>query len=582
MLDVKNLLQKRHPQFCANYPRLAKLVIGALRKLFHEKQLQQFECDHPHLSGFDFVEQALDYFNFVYRLPDIEGQRIPARGKVVIVANHPIGSLDSLALLKIVSKVRPDVKIVANKLLAIVKPLTPLLLLVDNMDGKTTRKQLGAIHQHLENHGALIIFPAGEVSRFGRKGIRDGQWHSGFLRIASAARAPVLPMFVGGRNSSFFYLLSWLALPLSTLWLVREMFKQRGQRIDIRIGDAISFRSYQKITVPLKEKVNLFQRHLYLIGQDHTDQSRIGKDRAGIFTGEIAVAQPENRQQLRTEIHRCHRLGETSDNKHIYLYHYSQTDSCIMREIGRLRELSFRAVEEGSGQDRDLDDFDRHYQHLILWDEAEAEIAGAYRFCDTTSGHALYTQTLFQFDSGMRPYLAQGLELGRSFVQPKYWGKRSLNYLWFGIGAFLRENPQYRYLFGSVSLSAAYPRPALETLVHFYQQHFPPQQAIAAPVDAFSISPTRRKALAQRFPGNDYRAEFRRLKRELANMGLSVPTLYKQYTEACEPEGVQFVGFNIDPAFADCIDGLMIIDLSRIKAEKRVRYLEPEPTQRAG
>lgn len=563
MLDVEHFIQERYPQFLTKPPLLRKPLLGALRRLFHERELQQFEASYPHLKGFDFVEQVLDYFDFSYRLRDRESRRIPTRGKIVIVANHPIGSLDGLALLKLVREVRPDVKVVANELLTAVKPLEKLLLPVDNMGGSTTRKNLRNIQQYLDNDGALIIFPAGEVSRFGAKGIRDGHWNTGFLRIASAARAPILPVFVDGRNSSFFYALSFLARPLSTLWLVREMFKQTRRCVDVRIGEVVNYSAYGKLDVPLKEKACLFRRHLY----------RVGHGRKGIFASESAIAHPEKRAPLRTEIRACQLLGETADNKQIYLYH-READSCVMREIGRLRELSFRAVAEGSGLYRDIDPYDQHYQHLILWDDEEREIVGAYRLCEAGTGHRLYTQTLFDFKPAMRGYLTQGLELGRSFVQPRYWGKRSLEYLWYGIGAFLRENPQYRYLFGPVSLSGGYPQPALEMLVYFYQQHFPSLQQLSVAKNSFVIAPERRAELARLFPGSHYRDEFTQLKSALTHMNLSVPTLYKQYSELCDPGGIQFAGFNIDPAFTNCVDGLVIVDTARIKAGKRSRYID--------
>lgn len=562
MLDVESFVQERYPRFLAERPLLAKPLITALRLLFHEKEIRQFAASYPHLKGIDFVEQVLDYFDFSCRLRDRERQYIPTRGRVVIVANHPIGSLDGLALLKLVREIRPDVKVVANDVLTAIEPLGDLLLPVDNMGGETPRENLRAIRAFIEQEGALILFPAGEVSRFGAKGVRDGKWRTGFLRIASATRAPILPVYVDGRNSAFFYALSFLARPLSTLWLVREMFKQAKRCIDVRIGQPIDFRCYQRIDIPPKEKAKLFRRHLY----------RIGSDRPGLFSGETAIAQPENRQQLRAELRTCDNLGATADAKEIYLYHH-RGDSAVMREIGRLRELAFRAVEEGSGQRRDIDGFDPHYQHLVLWDEREWEIAGAYRFCPAGTELPLYTATLFEFTAGMSPYLAQGLELGRSFVQPGYWGKRSLDYLWYGIGAYLRQNPRHRYLFGPVSLSGAYPRSALELLVHFYQSHFPALQTLARPRNPFVIPPQRRAQLDAAYPGTCYREEFPRLKRELAEMNLSVPTLYKQYAELCEPGGVQFAGFNIDTAFGNCVDGLVIVDLARLKVARRERYI---------
>jgi len=169
----------------------------------------------------------------------------------------------------------------------------------------------------------------------------------------------------------------------------------------------------------------------------------------------------------------------------------------------------------------------------------------------------------------MQPYFEQGLELGRSFVQPQYWGKRSLDYLWYGIGAFLKNNPQYKYLFGPVSLSNSYPQAAKDLMVQFYQSHFGQNDSLANAKTPCSLSPE----LKDVFPGQDYKAEFTRLKHLLANMGVSVPTLYKQYSELCDAGGVHFLSFNIDPDFNDCIDGLVLTDVSKLKAKKYQRYI---------
>lgn len=568
MLNIEAFLHDRYPDFCARRPHLARPLTRALRLLCHEGEFQQFAATYPHLRGFDFVEQVLDYFQFSFATRDKERERIPARGRVMIVANHPIGSLDGLALLKLVRQVRPDVKVVANEILSAVEPLAPLLLPVDNMNGATPRRNLEAILQHLKDDGALIVFPAGEVSRLGTKGVRDGRWQPGFLRIASACNAPILPVFVDGRNSAFFYALSFLARPISTLWLVREMFKHAKNCVDIRIGQPVPLDNYQRVAVSPREKAQLFRRHVY----------RLGQDKDGVFATEAAIAHPENRATLRDEVRRCELLGETSDGKQIYLYRY-QPDSSIMREIGRLREMSFRAVGEGTGQRRDTDRYDQHYFQLILWDDRDLEIAGAYRFCDARdipsqhSRDSLYSATLFNLNAASDPYLARGLELGRSFVQPRYWGKRSLDYLWFGIGAFLRKHPEYRYLFGPVSISNSYPRQALDKLVYFYSVHFPDPDGLATPVLPYTLSPQRRAELAALFPGQDYRTEFALLKNLFSHMNLTVPTLYKQYSETFAQEGVRFAGFNVDPAFGDCVDGLILVDLEKIKAKKRERYM---------
>jgi putative hemolysin len=568
MINVEHFIDARFPELYLRRPLFFKTLAAVLKQIFHESEFQQFEQQYPHLSGFDFVEQVLQYFDFSYSLVNTERERILLQGRLVVIANHPIGSLDGLALLKLVGEVRKDVKVVANEVLSSLKPLHALLLPVDNMGGKTARSNLKAIHEHLENEGVVIIFPAGEVSRFGGKGVRDGKWNSGFLKIASSTRSPILPIYVDGRNSILFYSLSFLAKPLSTLWLINEMFKQSSRTINVRIGTAIRYENYHPVGYDFKHRTDLFKRHVY----------RLQKRRNVIFSDLPAIAHPEDRKALRQEINACALLGKTHDGMQIRLYHY-QTDSHVMREIGRLREISFRAVGEGSGHRRDVDRFDAHYEHIVLWDDAELEIVGSYRIASAAQvmqQHGitgLYSATLFDYHDAMAPVLEHGLELGRSFVQPRYWGKRSLDYLWFGIGAYLRQHPEIRYLFGPVSISADYDEAAKAALIHLYSHYFRSPVPLATAKTCFNAVHAN-YVPPYDFSGDDYKADFLRLKEFLATKKLSVPMLYKQYIEVYEANGIQFADFNVDPDFSNCVDGLVIADLSRLKPKKRERYID--------
>jgi hypothetical protein len=185
----------------------------------------------------------------------------------------------------------------------------------------------------------------------------------------------------------------------------------------------------------------------------------------------------------------------------------------------------------------------------------------------------LYTASLFQYSATMQDYLAQGLELGRSFVQPKYWGKRSLDYLWFGIGAYLKLNPHIRYLFGGVSISNQYPKAARDLLVYFYSLYFAVEDGKAQANNPYQLDYQTFAQMDDLFDGNNYQEDFVQLKCLLANMGLTVPTLYKQYSELTENGGVEFLCFGIDPDFANCLDGLVLVDMTKLKAQKRQRYL---------
>ncbi len=538
-----------------------------LRLLLNEKEFQQFNQRYRHLKGLDMVEQVLEYLDVRCEMSERDLEQIPSQGPVVIVANHPLGTVDGMALLHAVSQVRRDVKIVTNRLLNCLESLRSLMVHVDNMGNRTNRSQVAQMQEQLENQGVLIFFPAGEVSRFGSKGIKDGKWSHGFIRLAARYRAPVVPIHVSGRNSSLFYLTSMVYQPLSMLLLVREMFRHRGTRLKLKIGARIPYASWHDGHTPAKELAARFRRHLY----------RLASGKSALFQTEPAIARAEDRAVLKRALAECEVLGKLPDGKVIYLYRRNGEDYVpILRELGRLREIAFRAVGEGSGKRRDLDDYDDDYYHLILWDAEALDIVGAYRFLPTAQQlerkgvDGIYSQSLFHYDHQMHPVLMQGIELGRSFIQPAYWGKRGLDYLWMGIGAYLAKYPQYRYLFGPVSISGGLPLAARDLLVAFYRLYFAPSLPLATSRRPY---PASLPSVLAQFTGDNYQEDLKRLKRLLSNLGTSIPPLYKQYSELCEPGGVQFIDFGSDPDFNHCIDGLVLVDLTQLKTSRYERYI---------
>jgi putative hemolysin len=492
---------------------------------------------------------------------------IPSSGRVVIVANPPLGALDGLALLKLIGEIRRDVRIVANDVLSNFEQLDSLFLPVDNLGKGTRKNDIERIISSLQNEEAVIVFPAGEVSRAGMTGIKDGKWNSGFLRFARKANAPVLPVYLGGKNSPLFYGMSYINKSLSALLLAREMFNKQSVIIPIRIGQAIPYSHIDAVPVSTAEKTKLLRKHLY----------RIAKRKSPLFITEKTIAPPQDRRVLKQELKSSELLGETADGKKIYLFDY-RPDSAVMQEVGRLREVSFRCVGEGTGENKDLDKYDHYYRHLILWDEEDLEIAGAYRLAEAhklihDSESPLYSETLFQYSEAMQPYFEQGIELGRSFVQPRYWGRRSLDYLWYGIGAYLKKHPEVRYMFGPVSLSNSYPKPAKDMLVWFYQHYFGASHQLAKANMPYKLSNEETDSLHTLFSGNDYKSDFKILKEQLDYLGVSVPTLYKQYSELCSSGGVCFMDFGIDADFNYCVDGIVMVDMHFVKAKKYQRYV---------
>ncbi|WP_285128596.1 lysophospholipid acyltransferase family protein [Leclercia adecarboxylata] len=535
-----------------------------LKKLFHEEEFRQFAADHRHLKGLDMVEQVLDHLDILCTLPAHDLEQIPAHGPLIVMANHPTGTLDGLALLYAVSRVRRDVKVVTNRMLTHLEPLSSLFIPVDNMGGRTAKSSFTLMEQHLQNAGVLIFFPAGEVSRPTRTGIRDKKWHPGFIKLAGKFRAPLLPVSIQARNSLLFYASTLLSPNLSMLLLMQQMFRRRHSRLPVKIGQQIGWSHWFSPTLSPREMAERCRQHVL----------RLGKGLPGVFKTESAIARAEDRATLKRELAQAECLGTTADGKTIYLWQRNgQEDVPILRELGRLREIAFRAVGEGSGKRRDTDSYDDDYLHLILWDNEDLEIVGAYRFIPTAmrEPEALYSYSLFHYDDKMQDILEHGIELGRSFIQPRYWGRRGLDYLWSGIGAYLARYPHYRYLFGPVSISGGLPPAARDLLVAFYRLWFPASHPLAASRRPYPASLP--EVLAQ-FSGEDYVEDLTRLKSLLGNLGCGIPPLYKQYSELCEPGGVQFIDFGSDPAFNNCVDGLVLVDLCYLKANRYQRYIE--------
>lgn len=562
MLNVHRVISTRYPSFLEKTPKpIYRSFVGFLMKILHQKDINEFLKKHQNNNAFSFIEELFSFLDFDYYVGANQKINIPTSGRVVIIANHPLGALDSLALIQMVSEVRKDVKIVANDILLAFDPLKEILLPVDSMGKKTNKNAVKRIYSALENDEAVILFPAGEVSRAGLLGIKDGEWNDGFYRFASKLNAPILPIFIKAKNSWLFYTISSIFKPLSALLLVHEIFKKRSKSIQFTIGEIIDLHSAKLEGILPKSRTKLFRKHLL----------KIGKGKEGIIATQSPIAHPEARQIIRSELKKQELLGQTKDSKMIYLCGYSENSS-LMREIGRLREVSFRKVGEGSGSKRDLDRYDKYYKHLVLWDDEMLEVVGSYRIgeCDFISDKDdLYSSTLFAYTKEFEPYLVNSIELGRSFVQPKYWGSRALDYLWQGIGAYLKSRPNIRYMFGPVSISNTIVNAAKEQIVALYLKHFGEERCLVKAKIPFRVSPFKLLPDATK----SYEEDFIDVKEQLACMNSAIPTLYKQYSDLCEEGGVKFLDFNIDPEFNHCVDGFILVDISKIKEKKRIRYM---------
>jgi putative hemolysin len=566
MLRIEQTLADRLP-WLAQYPGIRRPMAGMLGRLADEDGFNRVLERVGASEGLDFVERVLDVLGTSYHVNQRERENIPVDGALLVVANHPLGMQDALALLQLVSSVRSDVRILGNDWLAVVPQLRKLLLPVD-VFGNGATSRLRGIYRALDNGEALIVFPAGEVSRVGPAGVRDGRWSDGFARLSLRSKAPVLPVHVAARNSTMFYGLSMLAKPLSTAMLPREAVAPGERRIGFSIGALVSAEELQRRSGGSSEQAaRLMRRHVYRVGRHH----------GPIFGGQAPLAHPELAERVAAELMQGEKLADLNDGKQAWLFK-GALDSAVMREIGRLRELTFRKVGEGTGARRDLDDYDPHYEHLVLWDARALRIVGSYRLGQAgrlIAGRGmsgLYTSSLFHYSPALESRLAQGLELGRSFIAPAYWRTRALDQLWQGIGLYLQRHAELRYLFGPVSMSVSLPREAREWIAVAHQHYFG-APGLAEARQPFVVPPSMIERVRHSLEGLDAHEGLGKLKHHLDALGVSLPVLYRQYVDLVETEGVQFLGFGEDPGFSGCVDGLVMLDLANLKPAKRARYL---------
>ncbi len=566
-VDLRAIIAAKSPDFLEKtHPYFSELLIRIIARIVQLDKINHF-LDTHYNSDFDFIDDLFEYVDFSYFVSNKDRKKIPDQGKLICVSNHPLGALDGLALLNAIGEVRRDVKIVANDVLMSLDSLKDLFLAYDVFSFKAQKRNIESIERALENEEAVIFFPAAEVSRLSFKGINDGKWHNGSLRFAQKFNCPILPMYIQGRNSMPFYLSSILNKSFSTLMLPRQIFSKKHRKITIRIGDPISKDAFSQNIVKFKVQTKLLKTHVY----------DIGKGKKGIFETDKNIIHPCDARVIRRELENSELLGDIPAGKKIFLVEYNNAKN-VIKEIARLRELTFRSVGEGTGDNKDFDKFDKYYKHIVLWDDNELEIVGSYRLglvheiMEDHGYKGIYNSGQFMFSRNYETILNKSIELGRSFIQKKYWRSKALDYLWQGIGAFVKNNPQIEYLFGAVSISGSYTRQAQEMIVYYYEKWYKEKYSYALPKNPFVISKNNKEELSAIFSGTDHIEDFRILKLMLRNTGSSIPVLLRKYTELCDYGGAKFLGFGVDENFSNSIDCMIYIDLKMIKNAQKERY----------
>ncbi|USD32176.1 MULTISPECIES: lysophospholipid acyltransferase family protein [Vibrio] len=549
----------------------AEWVIG-LSKLDQYYSQKPAKCDCR-----EFLRFTLDILGIDYRVIKGSLTHIPKSGATVVVANHPLGCVEGVILAELLLHVRSDVQILANQYLKTVPELDQLFIGVDVFEGqnahKANLKALRQAHSHLDKGGLLLLFPAGEVSQLvdpKSQRIEDKEWSRSVSSLVRKAKANTIPVFIDGQNSKRFYLAGKVHPLLRTLMLGRELLNKSQQPINISIGSAIRYKEINGLTD--EQIVNYLRLNTYLL----QNKTLTKTDAKALESQPLPISDALPVRELKIDLNalpREHHLL-TSGEFEVYCTDADYIPS-ILHEIGRLREINFRKVGEGTGLALDIDEFDRHYKHLFIWDKDNERLVGAYRLglVDELMLHeglaGLYSRTLFHYGKDFLNTMGSSIEMGRSVIDEHYQKSMgALLLLWKGIATFVHRNPSYTHLFGPVSISNDYSEQARQLLaqtmtLHHYDsekaEYVTPSNPL--PTQHTSWNTSMLTALA----------DLQLLSRVIARIddGKGVPVLLRQYLGL----NGKLISFNVDPSFNNALDGLIVVDLKQVPLKTLTRCM---------
>ncbi|MGC4054196.1 MAG: GNAT family N-acyltransferase [Paludibaculum sp.] len=557
-------------------------VLGLAAKLFAFDRVEQAYAElRSNDDGKPFLQRLLDLLEVRCKVAERDLAHVPRSGPAVLVANHPFGILEGAALATVLRSIRPDVRFLANGILGVFPEVRDLLLSVDPMGG-AARRNSGALRQAIEflqSGGLLVVFPAGEVSHFQWKQrmVTDPEWNPAIARIIEicsrrGVSVPVVPAYIEGSNSLLFQAAGLVHPRLRTALLARELFNKRRHTLDVRIGSPVECAKLLAIEGDAA-RISYLRWRTYLLAHrcEYKPRTRMPFPAHGRRKSVVPLAGAEDPSVLSGEVAALPE-GSRLATSGVLAAYIAPAGSIpnVLRELGRLREKTFRAVGEGTGQARDLDHFDQHYLHLFVWNEERRELVGAYRLAGTDRAEGgLYTASLFQYGEAFLQRLGPALELGRSFVREEYQkGFAPLLLLWKGIGKYVAKNPRYRTLFGPVSISNDYQALSRELMVAFLEKHASLRDWVGLVRHRHAFR--RQTDLPLPEAGFDVE-DLSEVVSDLEPNRVGIPVLLRQYLKL----GGKLLGFNVDPEFSNALDGLILVDLLRTEPKLLQRYLGP-------
>ena len=543
------------------------LRIYAINKIYNKNKNKK---------DLDFLNGVLKDCKIEFEIPEEDLKRIPKDGPFITISNHPLGGIDGVLLLKLLIEKRADYKIIANFLLHRIAPLKPYVMPVNPFESrKDAKSSVAGIKNallHLREGKPLGIFPAGEVSTYKDGKLKvDKPWEEGAVRFIKKANVPVVPIYFHAKNSRLFYVLSRISDTLRTAKLPSEVISQKNRVIKVRIGKPISVKDQNEYE-DLPSFYEFIRKKTYMLANPFEKKNKI------LSTQNIKIKKPvkkilpqKNIASFITEVDALRVAdGKLLESKNYEVF-FAKADDIpnLLHEIGRLREITFRAIGEGTNKALDLDEYDNYYYHLFLWDSKEKCLAGAYRMGlgkEIFKKHGIegfYIQTLFKIEPELYQMMENTIEMGRAFIIQEYQQKpMPLFLLWKGIVHVTLRYPEHKYLMGGVSISNQFSDFSKSLMIEFMKSHY------YDPYVAQYIQPKKEYKVKLKDADKDFvfdatkadMQKFDKIIDEIEPGALRIPVLIKKYVK----QNARLVAFNVDPKFNDAVDGLMYIKVADI------------------
>ena len=547
----------------------------ALMKILNLNTLNKIYDKNKHLKEIDFINALINDFEIKFEIPEEDLKRIPKTGPFITISNHPLGGVDGILLLKLLLDHRPDFKILANFLLHRIEPMKSYVMPVNPFERKKElQSNLGGFKaslEHLKDGHPLGVFPAGEVSTY-RDGklIVDKPWQEAAMKLIQRAKVPIVPIYFHAKNSKLFYRMAKMSDTLRTAKLPSEVLTQKQRLIRVRIGNSISVNAQDEYKT-LEDFTNFLRTKTYLLANPFEKKKLIDSlpKKLKFPKPTKNIVNPVSVSTIEKEIYSLQKNDKRllqSKNYEVYLAEASSIPN-IIQEIGRLREITFREVGEGTNKAIDLDKFDAYYHHMFLWDKDEKMIAGAYRMglgSQIYSKYGIdgfYLQELFRFDQELFPMMSKSIEMGRAFIIKRYQMRpMPLFLLWKGIVHSTLRYPEHKYLIGGVSISNKFSEFSKSLMIEFMKSNY------YDPYIAQYIKPKKEYKVKLKDADKDFIFDaseadlnkFDKIIDEVEPGSLRLPVLIKKYIK----QNAKVVAFNVDPLFNNAVDGLMYIRIA--------------------